>query len=329
MQIRLGTRKSPLALVQAHQVRDRLAVARPGLEIEIMPMTTSGDKSHGPLADIGGKALFTKELEEALLEKRIDIAVHSMKDVEAALPAGLVIGCMLLREDVRDMLIGGGLASVDDLPQGAVIGTSSPRRAAQMLMRRPDLRIVPLRGNVETRLDKIARGEADATLLAMAGLNRLGMFPLPLWEGAGGGGTLHGESPPSLTPPHKGGGNICGVILSAEEFIPAVGQGAVGVECREGDAEIRECLAALSHADTETAVSCERAFLLALGGSCRTPIAGHAEVKGDVLRFHGLIARPDGSASYRIEREGRAVEAETIGAHAGAALLAEAGPGFI
>lgn len=321
--LKIGTRKSPLALAQATEVRDRLLEAWPELKVELMPMTTSGDNFAGSLADAGGKGLFTKELEDALLDGRIDIAVHSVKDMQTVLPDGLTLGCVTEREDPRDMLVGEGLRSLEDLPKGATLGTSSLRRAAQVLMQRPDIKIVPLRGNVQTRLDKVQKGDIGATLLAKAGLNRLDMHDVP------------------------------GGLLSADEFIPAVGQGAIGIECREADAATLELISPLADSDTERAVLCERAFLQVLDGSCRTPIAGYAnfipfsmrekgdrvrlkepltltlKTEGRYLHFRGLIAKPDGSDFHVIEASGDADDAITLGAQAGQALLEKAGKGFI
>lgn len=302
--IRLGTRKSPLALAQAKEVAELLAQSWPALAapgaVEIVPMMTSGDAFTGrPLSQEGGKGLFTKEIEEALLGQRIDIAVHSMKDMPTMLPDGLTIGCMLEREDPRDMLVGEGLRDLSGLPQGAVFGTSSLRRAAMLRLYRPDLKIVPFRGNVETRLKKLAEGQAQATMLAMAGLNRLHRHDVP------------------------------GHPLPWEEFLPAVAQGAIGVECRADDEPVLEALAPLAHIETEIAVLCERAFLSALDGSCRTPIAGYATVEGDAISFRGLILKPDGSQHHSIEVSGPAHEAQQLGMHAGEALLAKAGKNFL
>ena len=282
--IKIGTRKSPLAMAQAEEVRALLLESAPDLEVELVSMSTSGDNfTDRPLSEIGGKGLFTKEIEEALLDKRNDIAVHSVKDMQTLLPDGLTIGCVLEREDPRDRLIGNNLHSLDDLPKGARFGTSSLRRAAQLLMLRPDLTIVPLRGNVQTRLAKLASGEMDATMLAVAGLNRLQM-----WD-------------------------VAGVTLDTNVFLPAIGQGAIGIECREDD----------------TAIICERSFLQALDGSCHTPIAGYATVEGKELSLRGLIMRPDGSAHHRIELTGSCDDAESLGVAAGEQLLAKAGQGFI
>jgi hydroxymethylbilane synthase len=296
--IRLGTRKSALALVQAEEVHTRLQTAWPGIEVEFVTIVTSGDMfTDRPLSDIGGKGLFTKEIEEALLDGRIDIAVHSVKDMQTVLPEGLIIGCMLEREDPRDMLVGKNITSIESIPKGATFGSASLRRAAQILMRRPDLKIVPLRGNVQTRLNKLEAGEMQATMLAKAGLNRLKLHDIP------------------------------GVTLPITEFLPAVAQGALGIECRAGNTAIRDLLKPLSHMVTEQAVTCERAFLRALDGSCRTPIAGHAEVKGNNIYLRGLIVRPDGSAFHSIEMQGK--DAAALGREAGNELLAKAGKNFI
>ena len=297
---KIGTRKSPLALAQAEEVRELLLESMPDLQVEIIPMTTSGDNfTDRPLSDVGGKGLFTKEIEDALLDKRIDIAVHSVKDMQTILPDGLTIGCILEREDPRDRLVGNGLHSLDDIPKGARFGTSSLRRAAQLLMLRPDIKIVPLRGNVQTRLEKLNRGEMDATMLAVAGLNRLQLFDIP------------------------------GVSLSTDEFLPAIGQGAIGIECREDDEVTLELLSPLADMDTETAILCERSFLQTLDGSCQTPIAGYATIEAREIRFRGLILRPDGSAHHRIDVTGNCDNAETLGVAAGEALLSKAGKGFL
>lgn len=297
---RIGTRKSPLALAQAQLVADALVEAWPELAVEIVPMQTSGDKfTDRPLADVGGKGLFTKELEEALLANTIDIAVHSMKDMQTVLPDGLTIGAMLERDDPRDMILGDGIRSFNDLPQGASFGTSSLRRAAQALMIRPDLNIVAFRGNVQTRLNKLQAGEAKATMLAMAGLNRLNIWDVP------------------------------GHPLNIDEFLPAVAQGAIGIECRENDEAIMETLSPIADIETETAVHCERAFLQALDGSCRTPIAGYATLEGGQLQFRGLIISPDGKRHHEISIQGPAHDAELLGINAGEQLIAKAGKNFL
>jgi hydroxymethylbilane synthase len=299
--LRIGTRGSPLALVQARMARSRLAAAEGISEekIELVVIRTTGDLIRDrSLVEEGGKGLFTKEIEEALLDGRIDLAVHSAKDMPTILPKGLVLAACLEREDPRDVFISGKARSLGELPRGASLGTTSPRRQAIAKRARPDLRVEPLRGNVETRLRKLEAGEVDATLLALAGLKRLG-----LTERA-----TH--------------------IMSADEFLPAVGQGAIGLETRENDKRISDTLARIDHIDTTTAIICERAFLAALGGSCKTPIAGHATVAGDAVQFRGLIARPDGTAAHDIAGTGSRKDAATIGAEAGRELKHRAGPGF-
>jgi hydroxymethylbilane synthase len=299
----IGTRGSPLALWQARHVQTRLDAAH-GLgadAVALKVITTSGDRIHDkPLRDFGGKGLFSKEIDEALLSRAVDLAVHSMKDLPTHLPQGLVVGAVLPRADVRDAFISAKARSFAELPQGAVIGTSSLRRAAQVRRRRPDLRVVDFRGNVETRLKKLeAGGEADATLLALAGLKRLGL-------------AAHATS-----------------ILSTEEMLPAVAQGAIGVTCRSEDERVRELLQPLNDAAAAKAVACERAFLARLDGSCKTPIAGLAEIEDGRIRFRGLILKPDGSEWYETERIDAADRAESIGTGAGDDLLARAGPDFI
>lgn len=292
MNIKLGTRKSPLAIAQAQQVRALLLAAWRDITVEIVHIVTSGDKFLGqPLADIGGKGLFTKEIEEGLLDSSLDIAVHSMKDMPTKLPDGLIIGAMLQREDPRDMLLGAGLKGLGDLLQGAVFGTSSLRRAAQVKIKRPDVQIVPFRGNVQSRLAKLERGEAQATMLAKAGLNRLGIT------------------------------DVEGVVLPVEEFLPAIAQGAIGIECRESDSKILELLAPLAHKNTQIAVDCERAFLRVLDGSCRTPISGYALIENDSIFLRGLIAKPDGSSFRADELRGSVKDAEDIGVELGKRLL--------
>jgi hydroxymethylbilane synthase len=299
--IRIGSRGSPLALVQAREVQHRLAKAC-GLapeRIEIQVIRTTGDAIQDrPLAEAGGKGLFTKEIEEALLAGTIDFAVHSSKDMPTLLPQGLILTAFLPREDPRDAFIGRTAKTLQDLPQGAVVGTASLRRQALVKHLRPDLKIAPLRGNVETRLRKLQAGEFDATILAVAGLKRLGLLA-------------------SATS-----------FLGAEEFVPAVGQGAIGLEAREDDAKTRAFLAAINDADTATALTTERAFLAVLDGSCRTPIGGHARVIGETIRFRGVIAKPDGSAVLDIYREGRRHDAAKLGADAGRDLKLRGGPEF-
>lgn len=270
MSIRIGTRKSPLALAQAEMVRAALIASDPALNEEnvtLVPMVTSGDT--GAASDAGQwglKGLFTKELEEALLSGHADIAVHSMKDVPSILPEGLVIAAMLEREDPRDAFISTRHGSFASLPHGAVVGTSSTRRAAQLKQLRHDLTIVPLRGNVGTRLAKLDAQGIDATLLAMAGLNRLGL-------------SSHVTE-----------------ALPTEKMLPAVAQGAIGIECRERDEALREQLKRINHAVTALCVQCERSLLLALDGSCRSPIAAHAVLDGHYISLHGQVLAADGSA---------------------------------
>jgi hydroxymethylbilane synthase len=299
--LRIGTRGSPLALVQARAVRSRLAAAMGVNEetIELVVIRTTGDTIQDrPLADEGGKGLFTKEIEEALLDRRIDLAVHSAKDMPTILPKGLALMACLEREDPRDVFISHKARSLVELPRGASLGTASLRRQAIAKRARPDLRVTPLRGNVETRLRKLDAGEVDATLLALAGLRRLGLVE-------------HITS-----------------IMNAEEFLPAVGQGAIGIEARKDDTRVCDILARIDHAETFIAVACERAFLAALDGSCKTPIAGHATISGDAIQFRGLIARPDGSAAHDIAGTGSRKDAATIGTDAGRELKHRAGPGF-
>jgi hydroxymethylbilane synthase len=305
--LRLGTRGSPLALAQTREVAERLAARHAELTeagaIEIKVIRTSGDKIQDRrLAEIGGKGLFTKEIEEALLEGAIDAAVHSMKDMPTILPTGLVVSCILPREDPRDALICAVPAkSLAELPPGARVGTASLRRQAQLLMARPDLRVVPLRGNVQTRLRKLAEGEAEATLLALAGLRRLGQTA------------------------------ELRALLEPEVMLPAVAQGAIGVERRAEDQATAELLAVIDHRPSRLRVECERAFLAELDGSCRTPIAALAEFvepgsKG--VRLRGLIAAPDGSQSHAGERLCAADDALAAGRDLGAELRKTAGPAF-
>ncbi len=285
MTIKIATRKSPLALAQAKEVSTLLGGG------ELVAMTTSGDAFLSqPLSELGGKGLFTKELEEALLAGAVDIAVHSLKDMPTVLPDGLVIACVLPREDVRDVLICKTAARITDLPRGGKFGTSSLRRAAQVLHLRPDLEIVPLRGNVQTRIDKIEGGIADATMLARAGLNRLHIHDI----------TAH--------------------TIPVTECLPAVAQGAIGIECRANDAATLKMLAAINCAATMAAVTCERAFLRVLDGSCRTPIAGYARIEDGVLQFNGLIASPDGRDVKRTHIAGDPKDAEMLGKEAGETL---------
>jgi hydroxymethylbilane synthase len=301
--LRLGTRGSKLALIQAGLVRDALAAAIPALAapdaVEIVAIRTTGDAIQDrPLSEAGGKGLFVKEIEEALLSQRIDVAVHSMKDMPTAQPPGLVVAAFLPREDARDVLIAGDAKRIADLKQGAIVGTSALRRRAQLLHRRPDLRIVNLRGNVDTRLAKRAAGVVEATVLALAGLKRLGMAHV-------------------------------GTPVPEDEMLPAVGQGAVCVECRAEDVRVRAWLAAIDHRPTATCVAAEHAMLVVLDGSCRTPIAGHAILTADGLHLRGLIVKPDGSELIATERRGTTADAETLGRDAGHELKRRGGPGFL
>jgi hydroxymethylbilane synthase len=298
----IGTRGSPLALWQARHVlvRFREAHGLPEAATDLAVITTSGDKiKDRPLRDFGGKGLFTKEIDEALQRGDIALAVHSMKDLPTELSPGLSIAAVLPRADVRDAFISLKWASLMELPAGAAVGTSSLRRGAQVKRLRPDLRVVDFRGNVETRLKKLDQGLADATLLAMAGLDRLGL-------------AFHVTA-----------------VLSTDEMLPAVAQGAIAIVAREDDAETRGLLSVLNDPATATAVTCERAFLGRLDGSCRTPIAGLAEAGEGILRFRGLILAPDGSEWHDVELTGEAEHADRIGTDAGEEVLAKAGPNFL
>ena len=299
--LRIGTRGSPLALVQARAVRAQLADAAGVAEeaIEIVVIRTSGDTIQDrPLSAEGGKGLFTKEIEEALLDGRIDLAVHSAKDMPTLSQPGLALAACLEREDPRDVFISRKAKTLADLPQGATLGTASLRRQAVAKRARPDLNVALLRGNVQTRLRKLDEGQVDATLLALAGMKRLGL-------------EAHATH-----------------VMSVEEFLPAVGQGAIGIEAREDDARVREWLGRINHDDTFIAIACERAFLAALDGSCKTPIAGHAVVSGNAIEFRGLIARPDGAGAHDIDATGHRGDAKKIGTEAGHALKRTAGPNF-
>jgi hydroxymethylbilane synthase len=288
--------------MQARLVATRLREAH-GLgedAIEIVVIRTSGDRIQDrPLSEVGGKGLFTKEIEEALLANAIDLAVHSMKDMATRLPNGLVVGAVLVREDVRDCLISLAHRSIEELPKGAVFGTSSLRRQAQIKRLRPDLQIVGFRGNVETRLAKLEAGRAVATLLAMAGLKRLGRLD-------------------RITAP-----------VPVDVMLPAPAQGAIAIEIREGDRSAAGLVAPLDHATTGIAVRAERAYLARLDGSCRTPIAGYAELLDDRLRIRGQLLAPDGSQSFETDLSGPPEEPERLGAAAADVLIAEAGPQFI
>jgi hydroxymethylbilane synthase len=290
--VRIATRKSALALWQAEHVATLLRDAHAGLRVELLPMTTQGDRIlDRSLAAIGGKGLFIKELEVALAERRADIAVHSMKDVPAEMPQGFVIGALLERADARDALLCRSGSTIAELPAGARLGTSSLRRTAQILAARPDLRIEPLRGNVDTRLRRLENGELDAIVLACAGLDRLGL-----------------ESRISAR-------------LDPAAMLPAVGQGAIGIECRDDDAHTRMLLGALDDGATRTALAAERSFAHALGGSCQSPIAALAQIEGGRLTLTGLVAEPDGSRLLREATSGTCTRAEQLGAELAQRLL--------
>lgn len=299
--LKIGTRGSKLALAQAHETRDRLAAAH-GLPVEafeIVVIKTTGDRIiDRPLKDIGGKGLFTREIEDALIGGQIHIAVHSMKDMPTIQPDGLVIDCLLPREDVRDAFVSATFESIADLPPGTVVGTSSLRRSAQLAHRRPDLTRVEFRGNVQTRLQKLNDGVAAATFLAMAGLSRLGMT------------------------------HVARHAMDPAEMLPAVAQGAIGVERRADDDVTAGLLSAIHHTETGHRIAAERAFLMRLDGSCQTPIAGLAELRGGSLLLRGEILRPDGSASISGFREGSVSDALGMGTDLADDLLSRAGTGF-
>lgn len=282
--IRIATRQSALALWQAEDVAQRLQQAHPGLEVELIKMVTRGDKIlDTPLAKIGGKGLFIKELEMGMLEGQADIAVHSMKDVPVDFPEGLFLSTILERADPRDAFVSKQYASLAELPEGAVVGTASLRRQCQILARYPGLKTEVLRGNVNTRLAKLDAGEFDAIILASAGLKRLGFDA-------------------RIT-----------ALLSPEESLPAIGQGAVGIECRKDDHELHALLAPLHHKDTATRLAAERALNARLQGGCQVPIAGYAELEGDEIWLRGLVGAPDGSAILRAEARGKQADAAAIG----------------
>ena len=287
--LRIGTRGSPLALAQAHETRARLmqALSRAEDAFEIVAIKTSGDMVRDrPLSEIGGKGLFTKELEEALLESRIDLAVHSMKDMPAHMPLGLEIGAVLPREDARDAFICLSAKSLLDLPQGARLGSSSVRRTAQALRLRPDLVATPFRGNVETRLQKLKEGFADATFLAAAGLKRLGL-------------AAHITS-----------------LINVDDMLPAVAQGAIAIQVKHGSSALAQ-VEKINHAESNIAVTCERAFMAALDGSCRTPIAGYAVLQNGELQFRGEALTVDGKHVFTVTRKGASADAARMGREAG------------
>jgi len=299
--LRIGTRGSPLALAQAYETRARLAAAfdLPHEAFEIVVIKTTGDKVlDRPLKEIGGKGLFTREIEEDLLSGAIDIAVHSMKDMPVLQPEGLLLDRYLPREDVRDAFVSLKFASLDALPAGTKVGSSSLRRRAQLTARRPDLEVVAFRGNVQTRMKKLEDGVAGATFLAQAGLNRLGMA------------------------------DVARSAISPEDMLPAVAQGAIGIERRANDPRTAEMLAAIHDRDTGIRLAAERTFLAGLDGSCETPIAGLAEIDGPMLRLRGEILRPDGSEVLSEDRSAPIAEAAKLGADMARDLRARAGEGF-
>ena len=284
MIFRIGTRASRLALAQSEWVGEAVQTRHPGVRVELIRIRTQGDKIlDAPLSKIGGKGLFVKEIEEALLRKEVDLAVHSMKDVPAELEKGLKISVYPKREDPRDAFVSKQFSTVRDLPQGALVGTSSLRRSAQLLHMRPDLHIVPLRGNVDTRLRKLDSGDLQAIVLAAAGLNRLGLA-------------------------HR-----ITALLPPDSVLPAIGQGALGLEIREGDQETQPLLSFLNDLDTELAARAERSFLKTLEGGCQVPVAGHARVEGDVITLDGMVAELDGSKVLRQEIRGPGDRPETLG----------------
>lgn len=299
--LRIGTRGSPLAMAQAHETRARLMIAH-DLPEECFPIaiiSVLGDRIQDrPLSEAGGKGLFTKEIEDALLDRRIDIAVHSSKDMPTVLPPGLELKAFLPREDPHDAFVGRLAPRIADLPRGATIGSSSLRRQALIRRMRPDLSVVTFRGNVQTRLRKMREGVADGTMLALAGLRRLSLE------------------------------DVATDILEIDDFPPAPGQGAICVECRADDERAAFLLAAIHHEPTGLALACERAFLAALDGSCRTPIAGHARIEDSAVRFKGMILTPDGRRFHEIEAHAPVVDAEALGHASGEDLKGQAGPGF-
>jgi hydroxymethylbilane synthase len=299
--LKIGTRGSPLALAQAHETQARLMAAHgmPSQAFEVVVISTSGDRIQDrPLSEAGGKGLFTKEIEEALLARRIDIAVHSSKDMPTRLPDGLELSAFLPREDARDAFVGKAAKTIAELPQGAKVGSSSLRRQALIRRMRPDLDVVMFRGNVQTRLRKLDEGVADGTILACAGLKRLGLE------------------------------NVITDLLPLDIFPPAPGQGAIGIETRIRDRDVEQMLTAIHDVPTGQALACERAFLAALDGSCRTPIAGHATIADETVFFAGLIISRDGTQSHEVKLEGPARDAALIGAEAARTVRARAGETF-
>ena len=303
--LRIGTRGSPLALAQAHETRSRLMAAfdLPEAAFEIVVIKTTGDDrslidADKPLKDLGGKGLFTREIEDDMLSGKIDIAVHSMKDMPVLQPGGLVLECYLPREDVRDAFVALGHDSLANLPAGARVGSSSLRRRAQLMARRPDLCVVEFRGNVQTRMKKLGDGVADATFLAMAGLRRLGMT------------------------------DVVRAPIETNDMLPAVAQGAIGIERRQGDSRAAAMLEAIHHGPTGQRLAAERAFLAGLDGSCQTPIAGLAELDGGTLRLRGEILRPNGSEVLTDDRTAPVADGAALGTEMARDLRARAGEDF-
>jgi len=294
--LRIATRKSPLALWQAEHVRARLQVLHPGLQVELLTMSTQGDRIlDSPLAKIGGKGLFVKELEQGMLDGRADIAVHSMKDVPAELPEGLCLGSILEREDPQDAFVSNRYASIDELPEGARVGTSSLRRQCQLRARRPDLKILDLRGNVGTRLAKLDGDDYDAIVLACAGLKRLGMAE---------------RITAALQP---------GIML------PAIAQGVIGIECRSDDTAVKALIEPLNHGATLLRTQAERAMNAMLAGGCQAPVAGYAVIGSAGMEMRGLVGRPDGSEIIRADISGPAADAAALGTQLADTLLARGG----
>ena len=305
MALKIGTRGSPLALAQAYETRDLLQANVPALAeegaVEIVEIKTTGDKIQDRrLSEVGGKGVFTKELDDALFDGRIDVAAHSMKDVPTWLPDGILLPTMLEREDVRDVFISPKAASFADLPDGSVIGTTSPRRQAIILAKYPNLKITLFRGNVQTRLRKLDEGEADATMLALAGLNRLDMS------------------------------HIATRIMEPEDMLPSAGQGAIGLTCREDDSAPLDFITVLDHLPTSICVNAERAMLDVLGGTCHTPIAGYAQLDDGMknLRIRGIVAEPDGTKVWSGERFGPVADTYAMATDLGAELRASAGEAY-
>ena len=304
--LKIGTRGSPLALAQAYETRRRLVTAfdLPQEAFEIVVIKTTGDNramidADRPLKEIGNKGLFTKEIEEAMLSGAIDIAVHSSKDMPVEQPEGLILDCFLPREDVRDAFVSLKYKGIAELPPGAIVGTSSLRRKAQLLAKRPDLQVVEFRGNVQTRLKKLGDGVAEATFLAVAGLNRLGMDDVP------------------FTP------------VDTADMLPAIAQGAIGIERRIDDERAKTMLAAIHHSETGHRITCERAFLGALDGSCETPIGGLSHIEGDMIALQGELLSLDGTRILTIGGTAPVADGAELGQRLGAELLAKAGPDFL